>query len=107
MLAPNLAISPAEQLRRETPSNIRMAMNCLPFAFDIFGAENYTSLGRTKIYDAVKAKKLKMHKIDGKTLFLRTDLEAWIISEAVEAMPVPKGGAILRQQEAAQKRATA
>jgi hypothetical protein len=38
----------------------------------------WASIGRTKAYEEAKAGRLKLTKVGGKTLVLRTDAEAWL-----------------------------
>ena len=42
--------------------------NYPPFALDVHAAEHYTSVGRTVIYEAVRKKKLRMHRLGGNAI---------------------------------------
>lgn len=51
-----------------------------PFARDMAGAKEFTGLGQTSIFAALKAGKLKGRKFGRKLVFLDADLRAFVDS---------------------------
>lgn len=50
----------------------------MPFALSVPDAVAYSRIGRSTIYTALRNGELRARKVRGRTLILRTDLEAWI-----------------------------
>lgn len=49
-----------------------------------------TGLGRSKIYEQVRAGRLRAIKIGGRTMFMRVDVERWLAAAPEKANPAAK-----------------
>jgi excisionase family DNA binding protein len=56
-------------------------------AYGIAEAMQAASVGRTLLYEAIAAKRLRARKAGNRTLILKTDLQAWL-----ESLPEAKEG---------------
>ena len=49
-------------------------------AFGVTDAARYAALGRSTLYNAISAGELRAHKIGKRTIVMRDDLHAWLVS---------------------------
>ncbi len=58
-------------------------MTNTPFALTIPEAVEYTRIGRSSLYAALRTKELVARKAGRRTVILRQDLETWLLSRPV------------------------
>lgn len=54
------------------------AADLVPAAFDTLQAARYIGIGKTMLFDEIKAGRIPSRKIGRRTLILRNDLDAWL-----------------------------
>lgn len=59
-------------------SAVRAVRDPEPAAFDTLQAARYVGIGKTMLFDEIKAGRIPTRKIGRRTLILRSDLDAWL-----------------------------
>jgi excisionase family DNA binding protein len=57
---------------------------------DIKGVSEYTTLSKSTIYKKMSENKIPHHKINGRTLFMRDEIDDWIRNDGVMTDQIPE-----------------